>query len=281
MFLVLYCTGMRVSEVCQLKPNCLEHVERGYFITYYSTKMKKEVMNVIPENLYNILQLKRDSIKDIVQNFLFVGKDGSAFRSGTFRPYMQRELENFNIKNPDGTVYVYKPHSYRHSIAKKMRELEIPFQYIQEQLHHLSPEMTMNYVEFMDKEKVEKMNSFININGDVSPIKIDVKLDNDEAFAEYMRDFINAQILPNGVCSRPVKLGNCPHCNSCLTCSDFRTSIDNLSTHKEQLTRVEQYLEIAIKNNWEPQIATNELTRENLIKMINKLEATLTPGGNK
>ena len=73
-----------------------------------------------------------------------------------------------------------------------------------------------------------KMNEFINIHGDNAPIKSAVRLDDDEAYAEWARSYINTQILPNGVCAKPVKLGKCPHANSCLTCLDFRKSIDVL-----------------------------------------------------
>ncbi|MBS2904849.1 tyrosine-type recombinase/integrase, partial [Klebsiella pneumoniae] len=43
MFLILYCCGMRVSEVCILKIGCLRKDENGYYIVFYMQKMKKEV----------------------------------------------------------------------------------------------------------------------------------------------------------------------------------------------------------------------------------------------
>lgn len=51
MFLLLYSTGMRVSEVCAIKKDALSRNQNGYFIRFYQQKMKKEVMNPIPESL--------------------------------------------------------------------------------------------------------------------------------------------------------------------------------------------------------------------------------------
>lgn len=274
MFLIEYCTGMRVSEVCQLKRNCLERTAQGFFIKFYSQKMKKEVSNVIPENLYLMINQHIANIRDAQQEFLFVAPTaGGPYRSGSLRKAMNAELAKFNIENPDGAPYVYKPHSYRHTMGRKMRELNIPFQFIQEQLHHESPDMTMNYVEYLDKEKVKKYDEFINVSGEIAPVTSDIRLDNEIAHAEYMRKFINAQMLPNGVCARPVKLGGCPHCNSCLTCSEFRTSIKDLEVHKNHLARIEGYISVAESNGWLPQLETSRATRDNLLKIIAKLES--------
>ena len=273
MYLIVFCTGMRVSEVCQIKRNCLEKTTGGYFIRYYHQKMKKNVSNVIPENLFLLIQRYISNISDPSQEYLFVSPNATGpYRTGTYSSDINKELSAFNIKNPDGTPYRYRPHAYRHTMAKRMRELNIAYQFIQEQLHHESSDMTMAYVEFLDKEKIRKIDTFIDINGNLSPIKVEEKINEDEAFAEYMRKYINSQILPNGVCARPIKLGQCPHCNSCLTCPEFRTSVVDLPVHKQHLVRTENYIKIAEANGWVHQIATGMETKNNLNKIILKLE---------
>lgn len=272
MFLLLYCTGMRVSEVCQIKLRCLEGRSDNYFIIFYSQKMRKEVTNVIPKNLYEWLSdyISRVSSPDRI--YLFESTADGPFNSSTFRECMKELLAPFGIKNPDGSPYVFHPHDFRHTMGAKMRDMDIPFQYIQEQLHHESPEMTLAYTEFSNKKKIQKMNSYINIHGAQAPVTTDVVLTDDEAYAEWARAHINAQMLPNGVCARPVKLGKCPHGNACLTCPEFRTSPEDLPCHKEHLSRVEQYLADARKNNWVMQIEHSEEVKKNLISIINRLE---------
>lgn len=277
-FLIIYCTGMRVSEACQVKVNCLDKTKQGFFIIYYSQKMKKDVTNVIPENLYKLIEKYRIKIKERRQEYLFVSEVGGAYQVTTFADKFNEALEDFNIKNPDGTRYRYRAHDYRHTMGAKMRERQIPFQYIQKQLHHESPEMTLAYIEYNNKQKISKMNEFINIHGDNAPIKATVKLDNDEAYAEWARSYINTQMLPNGICAKPVKLGKCPHANSCLICLDFRTSIEHLVTHREHLQRVEEYIKLAQEHNWTMQLETNMETKRNLLRIIERLEKQLDGG---
>lgn len=272
MFITIYCTGMRISEVCQIKRNCLQKTENGFFILFYSQKMKKNVTNVIPESLYKLLDSYRKSIPQNQEN-LFISSNGTAFQATTLSEKLKEVFIEFGIKNPDGSSYVFRAHDYRHTMGSKMIDRNIPFQFVQEQLHHESPEMTVPYIEYTTKKKIRKMNEFINIKGDDAPIKVDIKLSDDEAYAEYMRSYINAQMLPNGVCAKPVKLGKCPHANSCLNCSEFRTSLEDLSTHKAQLHKIDEYIKVAEENGWVMQVESNKITKQNLEKIIEKLES--------
>ena len=269
-FLLIYCTGMRVSEACQVKVNCLQKSVDGCFVKYYSVKMKKNVTNIIPENLYNLLDEYIKSLP-LKQEYLFLSKAGTSYQSGTFYDKVNEYCRQFKIKDVDGSDYVFRPHDYRHTMGHKMLSLNLPFQYIQRQLHHESPEMTLAYVEYSNRQKIKKMNEFVNINGDKTPITTNLKIE-EEMNAEYLRAYINAQMLPNGVCAKPVKLGKCPHANSCLTCSDFRTSIDDLETHKAQLCRTNQYIAIAEEQGWIMQVESNRVTKQNLEKIITALE---------
>lgn len=56
MFLLLYSTGMRISEACTIKLDSTFTNNNGFFIKYYSKKMRKEVVNPIPESLYKLLE---------------------------------------------------------------------------------------------------------------------------------------------------------------------------------------------------------------------------------
>lgn len=275
MFLIQYCTGMRVSEVCQIKKNCLEKRDENYFIRFYSQKMKKDVTNVIPKALYSMIEEHVLEIKNQHEKFIFLSKKRTAYQAETFRQKMKTELAQFSIVNPDGTPYDFKSHSYRHTMGKKMLDLNIPFQYIQEQLHHESPEMTLAYVEYTDKVKIRKMKSFINIHAKEAPIPTKILIDDDEVYTEYLRKFIKPQILTNGVCARPIKLGKCPHYNSCLTCHEFRTSTCDLNVHKTHLAKLDIYIDTAKNSGWVMQIEDNEKIKNNLVMIIDKLEKQL------
>lgn len=270
-FLAIYCTGMRISEACQLKKDCLERSDENYFIKFYQPKMKKYVTNIIPKSLYKMIDDYRKTVgADTV--YLFPGQRRKhPIQRTTIYEHMKDELEKFKIKNNDGSEYHFTPHSFRHLMAVRMRDEEIPFQYIVEQLHHESPEMTLAYVEYLDKQKIKKMKRFIDIHGNESPITVDVKTNDDVEYAEYLRKFINAQMLPNGVCARPVKLGRCQHCNACLHCKDFRTSVEFIGVHQDQLTRLKKYMVIAKQNKWDIQYQEAKTVSETLERIVNAL----------
>ena len=178
------------------------------------------------------------------------------------------------VKNADGTPYVFKPHDLRHWMAKQMYDENIPAQFIQEQLHHASPEMTMAYVEFMNRRKAEKMRKFVDMNGKESPIAPmdDRKCADDWHYADYVSKNMNVTVLPNGLCTRPKKLGPCGSANSCLTCPEFRTSMEDLQTHKDHLERLDVFIRTADKNGWADQAKESRIIREHLKRIICALE---------
>lgn len=273
-FLLLYCVGMRVSEACCINTDCLEKNGNGEFIKYYCLKMKKEVCNVIPLSLYEMIYEYREATSDFKRRFLFNNATlyDSPISTSTFTKYFNTELNKNNVTNKDGSLYIFKPHAFRHKMAVNMRRLDIPFQIIQEQLHHSSPEMTLAYVEYIDRDIIRKMDEFIDINGNKDASIEELILSENKKYADYMRSSINAQLLPNGICSRPVALGKCCHENVCLTCPEYRTSKAYIDIHKQHLKTINEYIIISEKNGWLPQVESSKKTRAILLKIISELE---------
>ena len=276
MFLLIYSTGMRVSEACSIKLNKLIENENGFFIRFYSQKMRKEVMNPIPKALYDLLKTQN---KNVLKNhgkktkYLFPYHDLQCYPSGTFRENMQVWFKGLGIQNPDGTLYQFKPHDYRHTLATTMILHDIPSSVVQKILHHDSIEMTSSYIDIQDKQRIERHKEFINIKGEAMPIHIDTSMDIDDiAKVEWLKKSINAQMLPNGMCSLPVAMGKCPHGNSCLTCGDFRTSKEFLPVHQKHYQSVCSLLDYVKQQGWQRQIETNEEVKKNLETIIKRLQ---------
>lgn len=278
-FLILKCTGGRGSDVCQTPRKCLELKQDKdgnpiYSLRTYSSKMKKDVVNVIPENLYILID-KYTSEHKSTNYYLFPSKRiNSCVQRGSIVKRFKDTVRELNITNIDGTTYEFRPHSFRHLMAVKMKENDIPLQFIQEHLHHNSPEMTMAYMEYTQKQLLKDANKFYDINGELCPIDVDIELTDDEQYAEYLNKYINARTLPNGICSKSAKLGPCNHGNACLDCQSFRTSPAFLPELRDQLYRAEVFLAKAIENDWKPQIKTNEADVSKLKDLIRKIEYT-------
>jgi len=277
-FLIIYSTGCRVSEAVTVKRDCLEKVNHGekdlYYIRTYATKMKKDNITPISEQMYLHIKEYLESLTDDSVWLFESKKDPSQNMTvSTYTGNIKKTFMDAGIKNPDGTPYHYKSHSFRHYRAKIMHEAGIEIQYIAEELHHSNAEMTLAYIEFNDKKKLETMHTFYDIHGCEAPIETDVPLTTGEQYIMMLQEKINTQLLPNGVCGRPVKLSRCPHANTCLECDEFRTSVHFLDIHKQQLEQTEAVLVEARQNNWKPQIATNEIVEKNLKTIISTLES--------
>lgn len=278
-FLIVKCTGWRGSDVSQTPRKCLEFKQNKngnpiYSIRTYSSKMKKDVVNVIPENLFILIETYLNEHTS-TSKYLFPSKKiKSCIQRSTFVQRFKNTARELNIKNIDGTPYEFKPHSFRHLMAVKMKENDIPLQFIQDQLHHNSPEMTMAYMEYTQRQLLKDANRFYDINGELCPIDVDIELTDDEQYADYLSKYINARTLSNGICSKSAKLGPCPHGNACLDCHSFRTSPAFLPELKDQLHKAEIFLAKAIENDWKPQIKTNEADVEKLKDLISKIDFT-------
>ena len=276
MFLLLYSTGMRISDACTIKLGSMLINNNGTFIKYYSRKMRKEVVNPIPESLFKLLE---DQEKTIMSNFgdktefLFPHNNFKCYPATLYRERMQKWLIELGVKNNDGSSYCFRPHDYRHTLATTMILHDIPSYVIQKIIHHESIEMTSSYIDIQDQQKIQRHKEFINIKGKTMPIHIEEGLEIDDiAKVEWLKKSINAQMLPNGMCSLPVAMGKCPHGNSCLTCTDFRTSKEFLSVHKKHYEKVCNFLTHAEKQGWQRQIETNEEVKINLESIIDRLE---------
>ena len=269
MFLILYATGMRVSEVCQIKNSCLFTNEKGCFLQFYCQKLKKEVMNPIPPALYDRIEsiVIENSALPYAEKYLFHSAPNQAYHSTTFQAQLNEALAPYHIMKPDGTPFIFRPHDFRHTLATKMYRSNIDIPIIQGILHHASIEMTMAYVERDEAYMKNKSAQFLDYRGEV--------LDDESEAARitWMRDNLKAQALPNGLCALPVNLGKCPHANACLDgCEFFRTNRDYLPQHKEFAARLDAYIELCAENHWTTQRESAERVRKNVLDIINHLE---------
>lgn len=284
MFLINYCTGYRVSDICEFELNCLckNHyknkdgkVKQRYYVQIYDEKLDKYKDNPIPLVLYELIN---DRIKYVEsfpykEKYLFNSEntENEPYRADTYRDKLQAVFIELGVKNEDGTPYIYKPHDFRHTYATDMVDLDIPFEVIRRMMHHVSPEMTLYYAEIRARKEIETQKTFINNLGEKIIFANDIEL-GDAAQIEWLRKNINAQMLPNGFCGLPVKMGNCAAGNACLDCLKFRTDETFIDVHKQQLLATEQILQKAKEEHWEAQIATNEKLKLRLENIISALE---------
>lgn len=273
-FLLIFTTGMRKSEASALRRDCLETDANGrHYVRFYNQKMKKDVTNRIPAGLHEMLERHIRALP-VGCDYLFPSnkKPGWPIQSNSMSAILKREFIRLGVKNADGTPYVFKAHDLRHWMAKRMYEEDIPAQFIQEQLHHASPEMTMSYIEFEDKAKAKKMKHYVKEHSTEMPAPKQHTVFSDRDYAEYARQKMNLRALPNGMCARPKALGNCLTANSCLFCAEFRTSPRDLPGHREHLKNLDAFICSAERYGWDEQAEESRKTKARLTEIIRELE---------
>ena len=153
-FLHLWCTGLRISEVCTLKGAAYFWDGEDAWLKVYQIKMKADKMIPIPIVLYKIMQTYINRRHISPKEYIFKAQDGKGYRYGTFMKSFKRDCEEYGIANSE---YVFRSHDYRHTLATRFYENRVSLQTIRDYEGHYSEEMTKQYVDYLPK-KIEKAN---------------------------------------------------------------------------------------------------------------------------
>ena len=153
-FLHLWATGLRISEVCTLKGDAYYWDGEDAWIKVYQIKMKADKMIPVPFMLYEVMQqyIKKNHIH--ANDYVFQAEQGGAYRIGSFVKRFRTQCKKYKIADCE---YVFKTHDYRHTLATQFYDDGVPIQTIRDYLGHVAEEMTKQYVDYMPK-KIEKAN---------------------------------------------------------------------------------------------------------------------------
>lgn len=287
MVLVIQECGLRSGELCQLPFDCLKQDARGgWFIQFMRWKMKKETVLPISVELSTVIQEQQHYIRENLgeYEYLFCGRSSGGnnrfspqykvMTTPSFIDCLKKLSIKFDIRDNSGNRWNFQSHQFRHTVGTRMINNGVPQHIVQRYLGHESPQMTMVYAYIHDttlRKEIDKYlaTKVININGEVIE-SLNQELDNDSGL-QWMKKKILAETLANGYCGLPAQL-TCSKGNACLTCGDFRTTIEFLNQHKEHLARTQKVLEVAQTNGWQRQIQVNQDVKKSLVNIISILE---------
>ena len=154
-FLHLWGTGLRISEVCTLKGDAYYWDGEDAWLKVYQIKMRADKMIPIPLILYEIMQKYIQKNKIPAKSYVFKSTDGSAYRVGTFISNFKQCCKTHKIANGE---YVFKSHDYRHTLATRFYDDGVSMQTIRDYLGHVTENMTKEYVDYMPK-KLDQANT--------------------------------------------------------------------------------------------------------------------------
>lgn len=287
MVLVIQECGLRIGELCLLPLNCLKQDSKGgWFIQFMRWKMKFETTLPVSIELAQVIKEQQVYIQESLgkdYQYLFCGREAKGvfvpapkvMTDTSFINHLKRLVEQFDICDSTGENWIFQTHQFRHTVGTRMINNGVPQHIVQRYLGHNSPQMTAVYAHIHDatlRKEVDKYldTKIVNINGEVIESFNSSKLDNDSNL-QWMKRKVLAETLANGYCGLPAQL-TCSKGNACLTCGDFRTTIEFLDQHKEHLERTKKVLEVAEANGWQRQIQVNQDVKKSLENIINTLE---------
>jgi hypothetical protein len=111
----------------------------------------------------------------------------------------------------------------------------VPLPVVQRYFGHLSPTMTMRYIQISDETQQREFLRFKKITAD----RRELELDPSDLYQLLELDKRADRILPNGWCLLPPRQV-CQQGNACLACDKFATDRSYFGEHQQQLDLLDQ-----------------------------------------
>lgn len=163
MIRLLWDTGVRVSELCDLDISQINRTKRSTGIR--TKKTGKPRIIVWSEETHDLLikylnaRNELDKLKNSTALFTIWTKD-YGWSTRVNNRCVQRKVRKY--AKWAGITEKTTPHSFRHGWAHKRRDQNAPLAFIQRGLGHINPISTFIYEQYNDNEFVKHANSYLN-----------------------------------------------------------------------------------------------------------------------
>jgi integrase len=152
--LLLIRCGLRVSDACTLRFDCLVHDgQRAPYLRYINNKMKREAAVPIDEELESAIHAQQ---RRVMQRWpdgnpnLFPRQKANAsgqwsLAADTYRNMLESWLRTCDVRDEHGRRVHLTAHQWRHTFATRLINRDVPQEVIRVLLDHESMEMTSHY----------------------------------------------------------------------------------------------------------------------------------------
>lgn len=136
---LLFATGMRISELCSLRPSDIDLENNTVLI--YGKGAKERILQLGNPEVISALMLYQDSFKADISDcgYFFVNKQKHKLSDQSVRFMINRYADLAGIEQH------ITPHMFRHSFATLLLEQDVDIRYIQKMLGHSSISTTEIY----------------------------------------------------------------------------------------------------------------------------------------
>lgn len=136
---LLFATGMRISELCSLKPKDIDMESHNILI--YGKGAKERILQIENPEVISAMILYQETFKKDIEScgYFFVNRLGHKLSDQSVRFMINRYSELSGIDQH------ITPHMFRHSFATLLLEQDVDIRYIQQMLGHSSISTTEIY----------------------------------------------------------------------------------------------------------------------------------------
>jgi len=136
---LLFCTGMRISELCSLKANNIDLYEKTVLI--YGKGSKERRLQIGNDSVIQILIDYSTCYNEKIMacNYFFVNPSGTPLSDQSVRRMIKKYTSIASI-----SMHI-TPHMFRHTFATSLLDADVDIRYIQEMLGHSSINVTEIY----------------------------------------------------------------------------------------------------------------------------------------
>lgn len=279
--MILIQCGLRLGDACKLPLDCVvrDHNDAPY-LAWVNHKIHGRVafFPISTELADHIAVQQRAQQRRWPQGcrYLFtryqVNLDGNKpLHASTWRRHLDTWLREIELVDEHGAPARVTAHQFRHTLATRLINRDVPQSVVQDLLDHMSPAMTARYARLTNVTRRRHWEAATKVNAEGDPVT--VAPEHPLAAADWMRlSLVRAKVsLPNGYCGAPVQT-DCEYANPCLDCRFFITTPEFLAQHRRQRDDSRQQIADAEQAGLARIAEKNRRTTAKLDKLITVLE---------
>lgn len=146
---LLFCTGVRVSELCELTDDTFQLQEDMLRLVIKGKGRKERVIQITTPQLVDIARKYREAYIDEIHNsgVILFNRRGKCISPQSVRRIIAKHLKKIE------TSYHVTPHMFRHTFATSLLEAGMDIRYIQSLLGHSSISTTQIYTHVTPRQQ--------------------------------------------------------------------------------------------------------------------------------
>ncbi|PPQ47525.1 recombinase XerD [Paenibacillus peoriae] len=270
--LTLEATGFRISDVLQLKQNCLLEQDDGYWIQGLQRKIKyinhkvpisNEIANIIKAQIkYVNAMLVQENNPD---NYLFPILKGKKRGLPPLNSTITRRLNNMAFKcgitDINREIYWFRSHGFRHRYGVNLVNNGMNIIHIQKLMAHACPEITLHYATIHDKtlrnawEQARKSIVFgLDSDGSIISNNIELSATENGLELEWIRHNLDSIRLDHGYCIKAPKQ-QCDYLETTLdppciknNCRSFHVDQTFIDYYQDQISKIKSDMDTYTKS---------------------------------